>query len=97
MLDDFTDVSVHQNMIVYIRILESDAHCYLSPHTYFLGIESIERANSVCIYTRVVNMLKRKGIYISNLAGVSTDGAAVMAGNKSGVVTKLKGLVPGVL
>ena len=42
-------------------------------------------------------MLENKGINISNLCGVSTDGAAVMIGNKSGVVKRLKDQTPGVL
>ena len=42
-------------------------------------------------------MLQTKGIDLSNLCGVSTDGAAVMLGHKSGVVTRLKNAVPGVL
>ena len=54
MLDESTDVSVQQNLIVYVRILEADALGYFSPQTYFLGIEGIERANSVCIYTMVL-------------------------------------------
>ncbi|XP_053398207.1 E3 SUMO-protein ligase KIAA1586-like [Mercenaria mercenaria] len=44
-----------------------------------------------------MEMLKVKGISLSNLCGVSTDGAAVMIGHKSGVVTRLKREVPSVL
>ena len=42
-------------------------------------------------------MLEVKGISLSNLCGFSTDGAAVMLGHKSDVVTRLKREVPGVL
>ena len=34
---------------------------------------------------------------MSSLCSVSTDGAAVMVGSKSGVVTRLKEYVPGVI
>ena len=97
MFDESTDVSVHQNLIVYIRVLESDVLGYVEPHTYFLGIESLERANADSIFSKVVQMLDCKGIDISKLCSVSTDGASVMVGSRSGVVTKLKEEVPGVL
>ena len=97
MLDESTDISVHQNLIVYIRLLETDCVGTVEPHTYFLGISDFHRANAECIYGKVVDMLAQKGIKIDGLCGVSTDGAAVMVGNKSGVVKRLKESVQGVL
>ncbi|XP_045215333.2 zinc finger protein 862-like [Mercenaria mercenaria] len=97
MFDESMDVSVHQNLISYIRVLETNDFGTVEPHTYFLGINQLNRANSESIFGKVLEMLGKKGIDISNLCGVSTDGAAVMVGNKSGVVTRLKNHVPGVL
>ena len=97
MLDESTDISVSQNVIVYIRLLESDCFGSVSPCTYFLGIADLQRANAETIYAKVVDMLGQKGILMKGLCGISTDGAAVMVGNKSGVVTRFKESVPGVL
>ena len=73
MLDESTDISVHQNLIVYIGLLETDCVGTIEPHTYFLGISDLNRANAACIYGRVVDMLVQKGIKIDGLCGVSTD------------------------
>ena len=97
MFDESTDVSVHQNMIMYVRVLEADVLGYTTPGTYFFGIDSLFKANAESIFDKVTEMLQVKGISLSNLCGVSTDGAAVMLGHKSGVVTRLKSEVPGVL
>lgn len=97
MIDESTDISVKQNMICYVRVLEYDSCGNATPQTYFLGLSELYRANAEGIYSKVVDMLKNKGIDLLNLCSVSTDGASVMVGNKSGVVTKLKNSVPGVL
>lgn len=75
MLDESTDISVHQNLITYVRILETDAFGTVAPHTYFLGIDELYRANAESIFGKVIGMLGKKGINVSNLCDVSTDGA----------------------
>ena len=40
MFDESTDVSVHPNLIMYIRLLEADTFGRVEPHTYFLCIEA---------------------------------------------------------
>lgn len=42
-------------------------------------------------------MLKNMGLDLDRLAWVSTDGASVMVGCNSGVVTRVKELHPGIL
>ena len=81
MVDESTDISVSQNLIVYIRILEKDAFSRVNPHTYFLGITQLDRANADTIYSALLKMLSTKGIDIMLLRGISTDGATVMVGN----------------
>ncbi|XP_052222893.1 zinc finger protein 862-like [Dreissena polymorpha] len=97
MIDERTDISVHQKMIIYIRILEKNNVDVVLPHTYFLSINSLYRADAESIYRKVVNTLGEKGIDITKLTGISTDGASVMVGNKSGVVNRLKADNPGLL
>lgn len=69
----------------------------MNPKTYFFCIDSLECANAESIYAKVLGTLNQKGIHLSGLCDVSTDGASVMIGNKSGVVTRLKQAVPGIL
>ncbi|XP_053388096.1 zinc finger protein 862-like [Mercenaria mercenaria] len=97
MFDESTDISVHQNIIMYIRVLETNVLGVVEPCTYFLGVDSLHRANAESIYMKVLDMLNKKGIELSNLCSVSTDGASVMVGSKTGVVTRLKADVPGVI
>ncbi|KAL3886322.1 hypothetical protein ACJMK2_026324, partial [Sinanodonta woodiana] len=89
MLDESTDVSVHQNLIVYVRYLTSLAGS-VQPVTQFLGIRQLQTANAESIYLELLGLIQSFGFSLDNLIGVSTDGAAVMLGCKSGVVTRLK-------
>ncbi|XP_076308476.1 zinc finger protein 862-like [Tachypleus tridentatus] len=97
MIDENTDISVKQNLVSYICVLEMDQFGTVTPQTYFLGICELYKANAENIFTKVISMLSEKGIEVKNSCSVSSDGAAVMVGSKSGVVTRLKQFVPGVL
>ncbi|XP_076365834.1 zinc finger protein 862-like [Tachypleus tridentatus] len=97
MTDESTDISVKQNLVSYIRVPEMDQFGIVTPQTYFLGICELYKANAENIFTKVISMLSEKGIEVKKLCSVSTDGAAVMVGSKSGVVTRLNQFVPGVL
>ena len=77
--------------------MERDAFGLVHPHTYFLGKTKLGRANSDSIHSALLEILRTKGIDIMLLRGISTDGAAVMVGIKSGLVQKLTGMVPGIL
>ena len=61
MFDESTDISVHQNLIMYIKILEKNNIDIVEPHTYFLSIDSLYRANADAIYCNVRDTLLRKG------------------------------------
>lgn len=97
MFDESTDISVQQNLILYIRYLDYNVTGGCSSETNFLSIIGLQRANAHAIYDKVLDILRAKGLDLSNLSGLCTDGAAVMVGSKSGVVTCLKQAVPGVL
>ncbi|XP_048763590.2 zinc finger protein 862-like [Ostrea edulis] len=96
MLDESTDVSVHQNLMVYIRYLASVGG-RVQPITRFLGIRQLSTANAESIFTVLVSMLESYGLPLDKLVGVSTDGASVMVGCKSGVVTRLREVTSGLL
>ncbi|XP_076327256.1 E3 SUMO-protein ligase KIAA1586-like isoform X2 [Tachypleus tridentatus] len=95
-IDKSTDISVKKNLVSYIRVLEMDQFGTVTPQTYFLGICELYKVNAENIFTNVISMLSEKGTEVKNLCSVSSDGAAVMVGSKSGVVTRLKQFVPGV-
>ncbi|KAH3774568.1 hypothetical protein DPMN_175950 [Dreissena polymorpha] len=66
-IDESTDISVKQNLVTYVRLLEPDEFGMALPHTYFLGVAELQRANAESIYENVVNLLGRKGIDIQHL------------------------------
>ena len=78
MFDESTNASIQQNMIMYVRVLESDELGYTTSGTWFIGIDSLFRANAESIFDKGIEMLEVKGISLSTLCGLSTDGAAVM-------------------
>lgn len=49
------------------------------------------------LFNNGMGILVLNGITLTGLCDLCTDGAAVMVGQKSGVVTRLKAEVPGVL
>ena len=98
MIDESTDVSVSQNLIIYIRYLSEDKVLgRVEPATSFLAIRSLYRANAESITREVLDVLSEKQIPLDKLTGLATDGAAVMTGKKSGVVQCLKEMQPDVL
>nr|XP_022322921.1 protein FAM200B-like [Crassostrea virginica] len=96
MLDESSDVSVHQNLVVYVRYLEQ-AFGRLDARTSFLGLRQLDIANSDRIREQVVKLLVEKGLDVSKLAGIATDGASVMVGCRAGVVQQMKALSPSLL
>lgn len=73
MLDESTDVSVHQNLIVYVRFLEQIGGREV-PRVEFLGIRQLSVANAEAITSELLGMLRNMGLDLSRLGGVSTDG-----------------------
>jgi len=96
MLDESTDVSLHQNCVVYVRYLASIGG-KVQPVTQFLGIRQLSLANAESIHSELISLIESFGFALDNLAGVSTDGASVMVGCKSGVVTRLRQVTKGLL
>ena len=96
MLDESTDVSVHQNMVVYVRYRE-EVRSRREARTDFLGIRRLDVVTADRIVSEVFCLLREKGIVVGNMVGVATDGASVMLGCKKGVVTQLCRESPGLL
>ncbi|WAR18320.1 hypothetical protein MAR_000158 [Mya arenaria] len=96
MLDESTDISIHQDLMMNIRVLKRNHVDIVEPQTYLLGKDSLYRANAKSIFSKMTCILEQKGIYVKAMLG-NTDGASVMIGSKSCVVTRIKRDVPRVL
>ncbi|KAK6178267.1 hypothetical protein SNE40_013073 [Patella caerulea] len=77
LLDESIDVSVDQNLIVYVRKLSDGATA-----------DKILEVN---------DLLFEYELDVKKMCGIATDAAAVMVGSRSGLTTRFKELVPGLL
>lgn len=97
LIDESTDVSVSQNVLIYIRFLVS-VFGILKPETHFLALRKLNEGATADRITRlVVDTLNNVGLKVENICGIASDGAAVMVGCKSGFVTRMKSCIPGLL
>ena len=85
MIDESTDISTSQKLIMYIRFLFDGAVC-----TRFLQIVDLPSAKAADIFDAVVKELESKQLPLEKLIGMATDGASVMKGERNGVTTKMK-------
>ena len=69
--------------------------------TQFLGLQSVDKADAQhtasAIITAASSGLGVEEVWRGRLVGVGSDGAAVMVGRKSGVITRLSDGLPRVL
>lgn len=85
MSDGSTDSSVKEEELVYVRWSHKGK-------IEFVGIKSVEKAEAAHITSAIRDIME--GVceeWESKLVALATDGAAVMVGAKSGVVSRLKG------
>ena len=99
MCDGSTDSGIQEQEIVYVRLVVEG-----TPETFLVGVMSVQRADAASITEAVFRSFKDylglpEETWLKKLVGVGTDGASVMTGCKSGVVTRLreaqKKLIPG--
>lgn len=83
LIDGSTDVSITEQEIIYVRILEDN-----KPQNYFLGIVSVCDATANNIKKELIEFLNSIGIVNveEKLIALGTDGASVNLGAKGGIV-----------
>ena len=97
MVDESTDISVDQNMIIYVRYLEQSLGTY-KPTSVLLDVCKLkDGATANQLKLSILGSLHTHKLNIDNLVGISTDGAAVMTGRKRGLVQQLKAENPTIL
>ena len=58
-------------------------------------IQKIKQANAESIYSTLVEFMKEKGIEVSKIVGMGSDGASTFSGKKTtGVQTRIKKVAP---
>ena len=94
MIDENTDRANKKRLLMYCQYFkDSDIH---SDFLANIQITSAT-ADASTIYSAVVSDLAAKGIDISRLIGIGTDGASVMTGKHNGVVKKFQNKIPQII
>ena len=90
LIDETTDIAVINEMAIYARFIDSDAHV----RTVFLKIVELANGCAETIEAALMAYLEEQSIPLSRLVGFGSDGASVMIGKHSGVATRLKNKQP---
>ena len=86
--DETSDVSNTEQLVVCIRWVDNT----LQAHEEFIGLHPLPNTTSEQIVFVIKDILLRMNLNLQNARGQCYDGAASMAGHKSGVATKIKSL-----
>lgn len=76
-----------------LSVLISFIHRFISietnrPESHFLAVREMEATTADVICETIKSVIEEKGLDITKLVGIGTDGASVMRGTQSGVVTR---------
>lgn len=91
--DECTDVATHEQMSMCIRFVDEESSQPIVREE-FLGFVQMDKTDAASITEAIVEFLKDCNLDMSNLRGQGYDGASVMAGQVSGVSTRIHQLQP---
>ncbi|KAJ7998203.1 hypothetical protein DPEC_G00220160 [Dallia pectoralis] len=90
MSDGSTDSSVLEEELLYTRVSQAG-----KVQVHFIGIQAVEKPNAENITAAIIKMMREvcedEESWQEKLVACTTDGAAVMTGSRSGVVSRLCG------
>ncbi|KAI5078826.1 hypothetical protein GOP47_0006497 [Adiantum capillus-veneris] len=84
-IDESTDVSLDQHMIVYASFIEDS-----EPVTVFLGLMEVEEGTAHHLYERASFFFAEMQLDRDKMVCIGTDGASAMTGCLNGVTTRFK-------
>ncbi|KAI4800054.1 hypothetical protein KUCAC02_016591, partial [Chaenocephalus aceratus] len=88
-IDETVSITVENKLIVYAKIENKG-----KIDNFFLGNYNLHSGTAQCIYEKVVEVLRGRGIELSKVMGLGSDGASVMTGKRAGVGALLKRVNP---
>jgi hypothetical protein len=92
LVDESTDRSLEQHLIVYVCSLSRSG--LGPPCMQFVGLTSVPRATGEIFYKNVVDLLEKSEWPLEKLVALATDGAASMIGVRQGLAGRLRADVP---
>ncbi|CAI7787478.1 unnamed protein product [Closterium sp. NIES-54] len=88
-LDESTDRWSGKHMILYVTFIRDSKVA-----TKFMTLITVDKGGAATLVGLLVSHLQAVGIDLRRISGISTDGANVMMGSKSGLVTRLRLRIP---
>ncbi len=88
--DEGTDIANRSIVIMYIHFMGAAGTVL----TRFLSVKELQGTTSDDVYTVIKDTLAESSLDIKDMVGIATDGAGVMVGCRTGVVTRLKREIP---
>ncbi|CAI7738025.1 unnamed protein product [Closterium sp. NIES-54] len=88
-VDESTNRCSGKHLILYVTFIRDD-----SVVTEFMALLTVEKADAVSLLSVLLSHVQAVGIDLHRIAGISTNGANVMMGCKSGLVTRLRLRIP---
>ncbi|GJP70392.1 hypothetical protein CLOP_g1340 [Closterium sp. NIES-67] len=85
MLDESTDRCRGKHLIVYAHFIRDNRLV-----CEYLALLTVDKADASSLLALLLTHLNAIGVDLQRVSGISTDGAAVMMGSKSGLVTRLR-------
>ncbi|CAI7877641.1 unnamed protein product [Closterium sp. NIES-53] len=88
-VDESTDRCSGKHLILYVTFIQDD-----SVVTEFMALLIVEKAYAASLLSLLLSHVQAIGIDLRRIGGISTDGANVMMGCNSGLVTRLHLRIP---
>jgi hypothetical protein len=79
--DETTDITVTKRMGIYARLIDSD----MTPKTRFVTNRQVENGTAVTLKAEIMEEMASRGVPVSKLVALGSDGAAAMTGRGKGV------------
>jgi hypothetical protein len=81
-VDESTDIVVHHKLAINLRVVDPMT---LQPRTFFLTDVRITSATGAGMFDVIGSEFKKRGLEMSKVFGLGTDGASAMVGKKTGL------------
>ena len=94
MIDESVDVTRKQNLILYVRVLNT---CNMTFQQRILKNIEIESMQGINIFTHVINYMNEKNIDLKKIVSFGSDGASNTTAEYNGVIKHLKDTNPWII
>ena len=85
LIDESTDVSNHENLVVYVKLLND-----CKPELHFLENINVRDGKAETITSAINMLMQKRNLQKNKMTGFGSDGASVMTSKNNGVAKRMK-------